>query len=453
MAKKLNQPLNAQEIAAICNGIHQGEAFSALEVSTDTRHLSPGALFIALRGEHFNGEDFLAQAKAQGAVAAIVQEKHDIDLPQIIVADTQAALTALAKERRRRSKAQFFAITGSNGKTSTKEILQRLLQTHGQTLATFGNLNNEIGVPLTLLRLRDEDRYAVIEMGANHPGEIARLVGLVRPDVGIITNVGAAHLAGFGSLAGVIRAKSEIYAHSYGAIVINLDTPPGKDWCKQYKARPMKTFSLQNEADIIATAVAADGCSFVLQLRGKDYPVRWHMPGKHNIANALAACAAADFAGVTGGQMQQVLNGLCLQQSRLTAHQVGIHTIYDDTYNANPASFKAAIDVLANTPNTLLIAGAMAELGGQTQALHQEVAAYAQKAGIQAFWAVGNEPAQAYLPGFPGARHFINIETAGEALRERLQSDIAQTILVKGSRSAKMERIFTAADIYDQINL
>lgn len=453
MVKTLNQPLSAQEIAAICHGIHRGKGFFASEVSTDSRKLSSGALFVALHGTSFNGEDFLPQAKAKGAVAAIVEKAQDIDLAQIVVDDTLAALTALAAERRGRSQAQFFAVTGSNGKTSTKEILQRLLQTTGETLATHGNLNNEIGVPLTLLRLQDKHRYAVIEAGANHPGEIARLTTLIRPDVALITNVGAAHLAGFGSLAGVINAKSELYNHSNGAIVINRDLPISEHWCQQYKHRQINTFALHHEADITADAVAADGRSFVLCIRGKKYPVAWQMRGRHHVENALAACAAADFAGVSGEQMQQVLNGLCLQQGRLTAYRVGIHTVYDDTYNANPASFKAAIDVLANSRNTLLIAGAMAELGAEEVALHQAVAAYARQSGLQAFWAVGEGAAKAYLQGFAGARHFSDIETAGKALQERLQTDTAQTILVKGSRSAKMERIFIPAGINDQINI
>ena len=206
----LNAPLDAARIAALCDGEHHG------------------ADFRALKGKNFDGADYLEAAKARGAVAAIVEARRDIDLPQIVVKDSLAALTALARDRRERSRATFIAITGTNGKTTTKEILQRLLQQQGQTLATQGNLNNDIGVPLTLLRLTDEDRYAVIEIGANHPGEIAPLTTLVRPDIAVITNTSAAHLAGFGSLEGVITAKSEIYAASSGALVINLNAPAGR---------------------------------------------------------------------------------------------------------------------------------------------------------------------------------------------------------------------------------
>ena len=443
-AKPLNTPLTAAEIAALCDGVHHGADFQALDVSTDSRRLQAGELFIALRGPNFRGEDFLAAAKGQGAVAAIVAEyQPDADLPQIVVADTLAALQALARDRRERSQAQFFAITGSNGKTSTKEILQRLLQTRGQTLATLGNLNNDIGVPLTLLRLRDEDRYAVIEMGANHPGEIAALAALARPDVALITNVAPAHLAGFGTLEGVIAAKSEIYAHSDGAIVLNLDLPAAARWQDQFHDRPQYTFSLNIDADVTAHDLAADGSRFVLRVDGSDYPVTWQLAGRHNIMNALAACTAARLAGVTGAQMQATLTGLALHQSRLAAIRVGAHTIYDDTYNANPASFKAAIDVLAAAPQSLIIAGAMGELGAEEVALHHDVATYAATRGISAFWSVGDGLAQEY-----GAdRHFADTASAGAALAAYLADAPATVILVKGSRSARMEGVLAAAGL------
>ena len=443
-AKPLNTPLTAAEIAALCDGVHHGADFTARDVSTDSRRLHAGELFIALRGPNFRGEDFLAAAKGQGAVAAIVAEyQPDADLPQIVVADTLAALQALARDRRARSQAQFFAITGSNGKTSTKEILQRLLQTRGQTLATLGNLNNDIGVPLTLLRLRDEDRFAVIEMGANHPGEIATLAALARPDVALITNVAPAHLAGFGTLEGVIAAKSEIYAHSDGAIVLNLDLPAAARWQDQFRDRPQYTFSLNIDADVTAHDLAADGSRFVLRVDGSDYPVAWQLVGRHNIANALAACTAARLAGVTGAQMQAALTGLALHQSRLAAIRVGDHTLYDDTYNANPASFKAAIDVLAAAPQSLIIAGAMGELGAEEVALHHDVATYAVTRGISAFWSVGDGLAQEY-----GAdRHFPDTASAGAALAAYLADAPATVVLVKGSRSARMEGVLAAAGL------
>ncbi len=446
--KPLNTPLTAAEIATLCAGTQRGADFSALKISTDSRNLQAGELFVALRGENFRGEDFLSAAKERGAVAAIVAEyRPEVELPQIVVADTRAALQALARDRRARSQAQFFAITGSNGKTSTKEMLQRLLQTRGQTLATIGNLNNDIGVPLTLLRLTDEDRYAVIEMGANHPGEIAQLTTLARPDVALITNVAPAHLAGFGSLEGVIAAKSEIYAYSDGAIILNLDNPAAARWQDQFRDRAQYTYSLNIDADITAHDLAADGSRFVLRVDGADYPVAWQLVGRHNIANALAACTAARLAGVSGAQMQATLNGLALHQSRLAAIRVGAHTIYDDTYNANPASFKAAIDVLAAAPRALIIAGAMGELGAEEAALHRDVAAYAAACGIDNFWAVGTGLAEQYLAAFPAARPFLNTAAAGQALAAHLADAPATVVLVKGSRSARMEGVLAAAGI------
>ena len=467
----LNAPLDAARIAALCGGVHYGADFRALTVGTDSRNLPPGALFVALKGANYDGADYLAAAKARGAVAAIVSARRDVDLPQIVVNDTLAALTALARDRRERSRATVIAITGSNGKTTTKEILQRILQQRGQTLATEGNLNNGIGVPLTLLRLTDEDRYAVIEIGANHPGEIAPLAALVRPDIAVITNTSAAHLAGFGSLEGVIAAKSEIYATTTGAIVINLDAPAAARWREEYRRRPQKKFALDplKGADLYASDISDDGRRFTLHIANTAYPVAWQLVGRHNIANALAAAACATLAGASGMDIQTALNGLVLHQSRLTAYRVGPHTVYDDTYNANPASFKAAIDVIAGAPHSLVIAGAMGELGERAAAMHREVAAYAAEKAIGGFWAVGGGLANEYPAIYtaagqaggwddgdgggsgdaPAARNYPNTQTAGKALAALLADPATPptTILVKGSRAAKMEGVLDAAAI------
>ena len=466
----LNAPLDAARIAALCGGKHYGADFCALTVSTDSRKLPPGALFVALKGKNFDGADYLEAAKARGAVAAIVEARRDTGLPQIVVKDSLAALTALARDRRERSHATFIAITGSNGKTTSKEILQRLLQQQGQTLATQGNLNNAIGVPLTLLRLTDEDRYAVIEIGANHPGEIAPLTTLVRPDIAVITNTSVAHLAGFGSLEGVISAKSEIYAASNGALVINLNAPAGKRWRDEYQHRPQKRFALdaQRGADLYASDISDDGRHFTLHIDNAAYPVAWQLVGRHNIANALAAAAAATLAGISGAHIQAALHGLVLHQSRLAAYRVGPHTIYDDTYNANPASFKAGIDVIASAPHSLVIAGAMGELGERAAALHREVAAYAAEKAIGAFWAVGDGLAREYPATYTAARqgdgdwgdddaisddsnarHYPDTAAAGLALKQLLANPATPptTVLVKGSRAAKMEGVLDAAAI------
>ncbi len=435
-------PWSAREITAITAGVLHGEGhWSALEISTDTRSLEPGQLFVALSGERFRGEDFLAAARKKGAVAAVVADKRDVALEQIVVTNPLAALQALARDRRRRSGAFFVALTGSNGKTSTKEMLRQIFARSAETLATEGNLNNAIGVALTLLNLRDRHRFAVIEMGANHEGEIAYLVRLVEPDIALITNVAAAHLEGFGSLAGVIRAKSEIYAGSTGAIVINNDIDCAEQWRKHFAGRRRRTFSLNGNGDVTACALAADGHAFTLCAGGEQRRIEWALRGRHNVANALAACAAASLAGFSLAEIGAALDGLVANRSRLTAIEFGTHLIYDDTYNANPASFRAAIDVIATAENSLVIAGKMSELGEESAALHREVGAYARRRGITRFWML-NTPH--YGAGFPQARHFERFQTLVETFARLLETKTPQTVLIKGSRSARMERVVAA---------
>lgn len=442
MAKSII-PWQAKEIAEIVKAKdHFGEQnWEALDVSTDTRNLSKGALFVALRGANFKGEDFLAQAKEKGAVAAIVQEvNREIDLPQIAVRSSLQALADLAAERRQRSQAVVIGLTGSNGKTSTKEMLTRIFSQAGETLSTIGNLNNDIGVPLTLLRLRDEHRFAIIEMGANHLGEIAYLTKIAQPNIALVTNVSAAHLEGFGSLEGVAQTKSELYKNSYEKIVINADLPWANDWLAQYESRPKITFSLKGNGDIIPNFMSEDGQHFVVNIANQKMTVDWNLYGRHNVENALAACATAVLAGLSIEQMSAGLNGLSLKQSRLSVFSVNQHRIYDDTYNANPASFKAGIDVLASSGGEILvIAGAMAELGENSAQLHQEVAQYARKQGVTRFWSLNAKNYE--------AENFTSLEALAEALKNLLALEPMQTILVKGSRSAAMERVFIAADL------
>lgn len=435
-------PWTAAEIASITQGtLHGDSAWQALEVSTDTRQITSGQLFLALNGANFRGADFVAKAKAQGAVAAVVDMPCEVDLPQIVVRDTLQALQALAVERRNRSGAKFIALTGSNGKTTTKEMLARILARVAPTLATQGNLNNDIGVPLTLLRLRDSDAFAVIEMGANHPDDIRHLVPLARPDVALITNVAAAHLEGFGSLEGVFRTKSDIFKYSDGAIVYNDDLTFSPRWQETFASRVKRRFSIAHKADVWASDIAADGSDFTLHIGDKTATIAWQMRGKHNVANALAACAAADLLGISLADMASALQNLALHQSRLSAYEVGVHTLYDDTYNANPASFKAGIDVVATAKNSLVIAGSMGELGAQSDALHREVADYARDRGVNEFWAV-NAPQYG-----DSARHFASIEEAVAALTNVLAQETPYSILVKGSRSARMERVLEGIGI------
>ena len=433
----------AAEIAAIIGADAPQADFQALDFSSDTRSLRAGEVYVGLNGEHFRGRDFVPQARERGAVAAIVDSRHEDSLPQLVVADSKKALGLLGQARRRLSRARIFAITGSNGKTTTKEILAAILAHAGETLYTQGNLNNDIGVPLTLLRLRDEHQYAVIEMGANHGGEIAYLAGLAEPDVAVVTNVAPAHLEGFGSLQGVIAAKGELYTHSRGAVAINLDTPAAQEWLALTQGRERLTFSMQDEGAEVFAHVLADGL-FVLRVGAESTEIRWQLAGAHNVMNALAACAAARLGSIAFSVMVAALQNFAIHNSRLSAMTVDNHTVYDDTYNANPASFKAGIAVLGKP--ALVIAGNMAELGADSAALHAEVAAFARAQGIADFWAVG-ECAQWYRAGFPELRAFADTQAAGLALREYLQGADKAQVLVKGSRSAAMEGVLRTAGI------
>lgn len=433
----------AKDIVAATGGTHTGADFSAWNLSTDSRTLQAGDIFVALDGENFRGADFLPQAEKAGAVAAIVSAPCASALPQIVVADTRVALGQLARARRHQSRATVFAITGSNGKTTTKEILAAILARAGETLYTQGNLNNDIGVPLTLLRLRDAHRHAVIEMGANHVGEIAYLVSIAEPDVAVITNVAPAHLEGFGDFAGVIAAKTEMYAASRAALAINLDTPASSDWLAQTADRQRLTFSMQDARADCHAQMLADG-RFRLTAQGQSAEIRWQLVGAHNVMNALAACASALLGGIDFATICAALDGFNVANSRLTALRVGTHTVYDDTYNANPASFKAGIAVLGKP--ALVIAGKMAELGATSAALHAEVAAFARAQGVGEFWAVG-AAANDYAPGFPGLRAFADTALAGEALRQWLDAHDNGHVLVKGSRSAAMENVLRAAGL------
>ncbi|UJF24610.1 UDP-N-acetylmuramoyl-tripeptide--D-alanyl-D-alanine ligase [Suttonella sp. R2A3] len=438
----------ASDIAEITGGQLHGEDVAFSDVSTDTRSITSGMLFIALRGANFDGDQFVGEAAKKGAVLAVVHKLQPIDIPQIVVDDTRKALADIARTHRRSWQGTLFALTGSNGKTSTKELLRRLLEEKGKVLATKGNLNNDIGVPLTLLKLAGDEDYAVIEMGANHGGEIAHLVGIAEPDIVLVTNISAAHLEGFGSLEGVVKAKSEMYHGSGDAVmVINADLPYASTWLAQYPDRQRVSFALEHPADVQAEAIADDSSAFTLVSEEGREHLSWSMLGKHNIANALAAFATGRVVGSTLADAHKAWTGLSLQQGRLTTYKKGIHTIYDDTYNANPASFRAAIDVLAQAKQTLLIVGAMGELGSEHERAHREVRDYAQSAGIEALWSVG-EAAKAYGESSAWHQHFEDHQQAAQALDKCLnQADQPLTVLVKGSRSAKMETILTLLGI------
>lgn len=424
---------------------------SISSITTDSRQVVPGALFVALMGERFDAHQFVPQVVAAGATAILVSTLQPVDIPQLLVPDTLKALGKLGEFNRQLFSGRTVAVTGSAGKTSVKEMLSGMLGALQPTLATRGNLNNEIGAPLTLLELDTSHRYAVIELGASAVGEIAYTVALTHPDVAILNNALPAHLEGFGSLENIVRAKAEIYQGlgETGVGVVNADSPHASFWFARLAElqRRAISFSLGGSADLAAHNLRPDstGCfAFDLQLDGESYPVQLAVMGRHMVANALAAlCAwyALELpipAGIAALQQYRGFKG------RLQVHQLGAGIrLIDDSYNANPASMRAAIDALKTLRGTtILVVGDMAELGADEEALHAQIGAYAAAHGVSSLYAVGPLMAEAVDAFGIGADHFATHEDLIQALKRDVPANSA--ILVKGSRSAAMDRVVTA---------
>ena len=440
--------------AQLCGGRLSGADAPYTEVVSDSRTLQAGQLFIALKGPNFNGRDFLAAALSAGAAGAVVDAAQPVGLPQIVVADTQAALTRAAGAWRAEFSGALVGVAGSNGKTTAKEMTARILGEAGACLATRGNLNNHIGVPLTLLRLTAEHRFAVIEMGANHAGEVAALVQVARPSIGLITNAGAEHLEGFGSLEGVARAEGEMVAGlpASATAVINADDEFAALWRGLTRARVV-TFGVQARADFAATEVRTE-----LEAAGFRTRFRLHTPagattielalgGAHNIANALAAAAAAASAGATLAQIATGLAGMRAVSGRLQFKRATSGAwLIDDTYNANPSSMRAAIEVLGALEGRRWLAlGDMAELGEFAPEAHLEVGEFARAAGIERLYATGELMQRAVESFGAGAQWFSSTTTLTQALTRALETAGPQVrLLIKGSRFNHLERVVDA---------
>lgn len=419
-------------------------------VSIDTRTLRRGDLFIAVRGARFDGHDFLPQA-AQSACGIVVQQPDKgIPLPQWVVPDTLVALGQLASLGREQFSGPVIAITGSSGKTSVKEMVAAILNDCGPTLATRGNLNNHIGVPLTLLGLAVQHRYAVIEMGASAPGEIAYACGIARPTVALVNNVMPAHVEGFGSLAGVARAKGEIYRGlgATGTAVLNLDEPWVSEWRATLPCVNTLTFSVADQqADMRVAEVVFDGtgcAAFTLLTTSGSVPVKLRVSGRHNLANAVAASACALAAGASLANISAGLANVMPVQGRMEFKRGsnGVRII-DDSYNANPGSVRAAIDSLAGfAGERLLVLGDMAELGAETAQMHRDVGAYAREKGIDRLLAVGPWGLHTVAGFGADGAHFNDKAALIKALVVALGE--GATVLIKGSRSAGMEEVVQA---------
>lgn len=445
MSSNFNWTLN--QIAAAVQAKSVGAAATVNGVSTDTRSIKQGDLFIALRGPNFDAHDFAANAVAQGATAVMVERQLKIPVPQLIVTDTRLALGKLASAWRMQFKIPVIALTGSNGKTTVKEMTAAICAQRGAVLATQGNLNNDIGVPLTLLQINHDHHFAVIELGANHHGEIAYLTELTKPDVALINNAGPAHLEGFGSLEGVANAKGEIYAglSTTGIAVINADDQFAPVWHQLCAGRKTITFGIKNSAQINAKwQIDEFGSQLQLGTPLGEATIRLHLLGYHNVMNAMAAAAATTAIGFTPTEIKAGLEQVKPVKGRLQL-KVGKQgsRIIDDTYNANPASFKAALDVLSVFPGQRFVAlGDMGELGNTGVSLHQEVGNYAKLAGVQRLYTVGPLARHAADSFGDVAHAFAEQPQLISALQSDLSSEV--TLLVKGSRSTHMEHVVNA---------
>lgn len=433
--------------ASALDAQHSGEDVRFTGGTTDSRNITPGEMFIALRGNRVDGHEFLATARERGAVAALVERAVDDPLPQLRVADAKAALGKLAALWRAQYHCPLIGLTGSNGKTTVKELLAAILNRRGATLSTQGNLNNDIGMPLTLLRLRRAHEFAVIEMGANHPGEIAYLTTIARPSVALITNAGPAHLEGFGSIEGVARAKGEIFSglSPDGVAVINADDHYVSTWDAAAAGRRIVRFGLGERADVRGQWQGdAVGSRIHLQTPAGETSTTLHLPGQHNVMNALAAAAAALAVGTS---LQDIAAGLeaahgAPGRMQSKAGRNGARVI-DDTYNANPASVRAALEVLASCRGRrIFVLGDLAELGDDTVELHRAIGAAAAAAKIDALYTVGALSVHA-ANSFTGEhRHFATRDELIAFVTPLLAASV--TLLVKGSRSARMEGVVAA---------
>jgi UDP-N-acetylmuramoyl-tripeptide--D-alanyl-D-alanine ligase len=419
-------------------------------VSTDTRQLQPGSLFVALQGPNHDGHDYLDAARQQGAAAAAVSRLTRTALPLLEVADTRLALGRLAAWWRARFTLPVVAVTGSNGKTTVRSMTHAILSRAGRTLATEGNLNNDIGLPLTLFRLDSADRFAVLEMGANHPGEIDYLAGIAQPDIAVITNAGPAHLEGFGDMEGVARAKGELFARlgTQGVAIVNADDHYAPLWRELAAHCRIVEFGLQSEAAVRATWRGdVAGSRVALVTPWGDAEFHLPLPGRHNVMNALAASAAALAAGAGLDAVVAGLESLSAVAGRFTVHRLaqGV-TVIDDTYNANPGSLQAAIDVLTTAGGeTWLVLGDMGELGAGARELHAGAGQRARAAGVDRLFTLGDLSRAAAEAFGANAAAFDTLEGLIDALRSQVHAGLH--VLVKGSRRMRMERVVQALGV------
>ena len=441
--------LSLSELCAVLDADLVGKDCDFESVSTDSRTIASNGLFVALKGERFDAHDFIDSALCQQATALLVSRVLDFDIPQLVVKDTRIALGLLAGYVRDQLDIKAVAITGSNGKTSVKEMVANILSQQYSVLFTAGNFNNDIGLPLTLLRLEYQHQAGVFELGANHKGEIDYTSKLVKPDVALVNNIGAAHLEGFGSIEDVAQAKSEIYRHlsNDGTAIINLDDDFAGYLTKTITAQKIIRFGINQAADIRAEAISSNDAGeyqFELVTPTKRCQIQLKLSGQHQVMNALAAAAIATALEFDVADIKAGLETLQPVKGRMQPHSLGRLLLVDDSYNANPSSVKAAINWLAEREEErVLVLGELAELGDGSQAMLTELGQYAQQHKINHVITLGADIST--LSAECNGHHFRQ----QDELVDYLKTDIFKqqgriNLLVKGSRSAAMERVVEA---------
>ncbi|HJR09778.1 MAG TPA: UDP-N-acetylmuramoyl-tripeptide--D-alanyl-D-alanine ligase [Rhodanobacteraceae bacterium] len=440
--------LRLREIAVWTRGVLQGGDADVCDVSTDSRTIQPGELFVALVGEQHDGHDHVADAAARGAAGAVVSRRVDSGIPQIVVADTLHALGDLASAVRAQRDVTVIGITGSNGKTSVKALAARILSRHGKTHSNSGSFNNEIGLPLTLLAMPEDARYAVLEMGAGKPGDIAYLGSIARPRIGLVNNVGPAHLERMHTLEGIAETKGAMYQAlpADGVAVINADDAFAMYFAGLAGSRRKLRFGLDADAEVGAADIVLDaaGSRFTLRTQAGEAAVHLPLPGRHNVANAAAAAALALAVDVpldvvvAGLQDAEAVGGRLLRRESPQGW-----TLFDDSYNANPGSALAAVATLALQPGERwLVLGNMGELGPDAAAFHAGIGSAAREQGIARMYAVGTLAANAAEAFGPEARVFTDQPALVASLRRDLHANVS--VLVKGSHASHMERVVAA---------
>ncbi|HEC59875.1 hypothetical protein LCGC14_0551200 [marine sediment metagenome] len=441
----MSLPLSLSQIADVLGCDTPIVDVAITGTAIDSRKVFLGSLFVAIAGERVDGHDYIAAARKAGASAALVSVKQHDPLPQLVVADVVKAFAALATFWRQQSHARIVAVTGSNGKTSVKEMIAAILRQSGNVIATQGNLNNDLGVPLTLTRLTALTDFAVIEMGASRRGDILRLVEMAQPQFSLINNVGPAHLEGFGDLMGVAKAKAEIYygLTDDGVGVINADMDFVDAWKEVLANRKSLSFALDNDADITAKDLQMDTSSshFMVELAGEFHYINVPLPGRHNVANALAAITITHAMGISAEAMVKGLASVAAVPHRLQLRKgLNQSQLIDDSYNANPGSYKQALATLATfSGQHWLVLGDFGELGADSEQLHSQMGVDAKSAGVKRLWTVGVQSKNACETFGAGAQHFDDVAALETVLKQTITQDV--TCLIKGSRFMQLDKL------------